>query len=256
MNLIDDQDDIAQLLDLFNEALHAAFKLAAELGAGHQGRQIQQVDLLILELIGNVFLHNPLGQTFRNGRLANAGLADEAGIVLLPPVENLDNALRLHLPAHNPVQAAAAGLPGQIQAVGIQELVLFVFRALALLLPAGGRRIGRKAVVLLAAEQLVEEGKCSGLAHVLAVVLFFLFLPHGQIAVRHLQVHQVIEGFLHFAVEPLHILVRQAHPLHNIVNGLQAHLLCAFQAVALAGGLSFLHFGHKNDRQIFLTSGT
>ena len=47
VHLINDKDDIAQLLDLLDQALHAAFKLAAELGAGHQSGQVQQIDFLI-----------------------------------------------------------------------------------------------------------------------------------------------------------------------------------------------------------------
>ena len=57
VDLVDDQDDVAQLLDLLNEALHPALKLAPELGARHQGGEVQQIDLLVLELVGDV----PLG---------------------------------------------------------------------------------------------------------------------------------------------------------------------------------------------------
>ena len=43
VDLVDDKDHVPGLADLLDEALHAAFKLAAELRARHQCRQIQQV---------------------------------------------------------------------------------------------------------------------------------------------------------------------------------------------------------------------
>ncbi|MPM82863.1 hypothetical protein SDC9_129925 [bioreactor metagenome] len=86
MYLVDHENNIAQLLDFFNEAFHAALKLASELGAGYKGGEVEQVNLLILQLIGNLALHNLHGKALGNGGLAYAGLADETGVVLLSAV--------------------------------------------------------------------------------------------------------------------------------------------------------------------------
>ena len=51
VDFVDDQDDVAALLDLADQALHAALKLAPELGAGHQRGQVQQENLFIPELV-------------------------------------------------------------------------------------------------------------------------------------------------------------------------------------------------------------
>jgi hypothetical protein len=51
VHLVDDEDDVALLAYLLDKALHAALELAAELGAGHEGREVQQVDLLVPQLI-------------------------------------------------------------------------------------------------------------------------------------------------------------------------------------------------------------
>ena len=48
VDLVNEQDHIAGGLDFRKQALDALFKLAAELGACHKGRQVQQVDLFIL----------------------------------------------------------------------------------------------------------------------------------------------------------------------------------------------------------------
>ena len=69
VDLVDDQDDVAQLLDLLDEALHPALKLAPELGARHQGGEVQQIDLLVQQLIGHVplgDLHGPGPRRWRS----------------------------------------------------------------------------------------------------------------------------------------------------------------------------------------------
>ena len=86
MHLVDDQDDIAQLADLFNEALHAAFELAAELRARDKRRQVKKIDLLASELKGHLARDDALGKSLGNGGLADARLADETGVVLLAAV--------------------------------------------------------------------------------------------------------------------------------------------------------------------------
>ena len=54
----------------------------AELGPGDQRRQVQQIDLLAAQLDGDGPRRDALGQPFGDGRLADARLADEAGVVL------------------------------------------------------------------------------------------------------------------------------------------------------------------------------
>ena len=102
---------LPQRLHLVDEALHPALKLAPELGPGHQSREIQEINLLIPELKGHLSLSNPLGQALGNGGLAHAGLANEAGVVLLAAVQDLDDPLRLRVPARPPGPAFPPG-PG------------------------------------------------------------------------------------------------------------------------------------------------
>ena len=61
VDLVDDKDDIAELFDLLDEALHAAFELAAELRTGNKGREIHQVDLFVLQLIGDILCRDASG---------------------------------------------------------------------------------------------------------------------------------------------------------------------------------------------------
>ena len=86
MHLVDHKDDIAELFDLVDQALHAAFKLAAELCARDQRGQIEQMHLFIPHLKRDAPLVDAHGKPFRDRGLAHARLADQTGIVLLAAV--------------------------------------------------------------------------------------------------------------------------------------------------------------------------
>ena len=86
VHLVDDKDDVAELFDLVDEALHAAFKLAPELRARDERGQVHQIDLLTLQLVGYFLVYDPLRQSLGNRRFADAGLTDQTRVILLPPV--------------------------------------------------------------------------------------------------------------------------------------------------------------------------
>ena len=255
VDLVDDQDDVAQLLDLLNEALHAAFKLAPELGARHQGGEVQQIDLLVQQLVGYVPLPDLLGQALGDGGLAHAGLADEAGVVLLTAVEDLDGALDLLVPADDLVQLALGGLLGQGDAVVLQKLPLGGLVALLVLVGAlvpAVVPLGRLVLGVLgpAAEQLVQEGEGGRLALVLLILL--------AVVTGHQALHALgsPEGGHHLIGQSLQVLVGDAHFLHHIFHGLDAHFLGALEAQPLTLGRAALHLLNEDDGYILVTSGT
>ena len=197
------------LTDLLDQALHTAFKLAPELGAGHQRRQIQQVDLLIPQLEGHLAGHDALGQTLGNGGLAHAGLADQAGVVLLAAVQDLHHPLDLLLPADDRVQLALPGPLAEIDAVAVQILVLFV----GLAAPCGvsSRPEGASdfsAGGLLLAEQAVQKREGGGLAAFLIIVAVVVLAsvmslsssaPPKACIISLLMILQILRGDAHLA---------------------------------------------------------
>ena len=134
MHLIDDQNDIALLADLLDESLHAAFKLASELRSGNKSRKVKQVDLLVAQLIRHLVHCYALCKALGHGGLADAGLADEAGIVLLAAVEYLNYPLKLLLTADHIIELARPCTVGEVDAVVIQKLFLRRSAALGLIL--------------------------------------------------------------------------------------------------------------------------
>ena len=251
VDLVDDQNNIAQRLDLLDQALHAALKLAAELGPRHHGGHIQQPNLLVLQLVGHIACGDLLGQTLGNGRLAHARLADETGVVFLPAVQDLDDPQRLALPAHHPVQLAVFGLGGEILGIKAEEFLLFrlLFRAFALLAGlAGGLRL------VLPEEFEQREGRRAGgsvfaVGVVLAAVL--RILGHAQLLQHTGQtVAQRLRG------QTVQILVLQAEFFQQVIDRLDAELLGALQAEPLVDGLSVFHFCDEDHCHILLAAGT
>ena len=141
VELVDEQDDVAALGDLLHHLLQALLELAAVLRAGDERREIQRVDLLALEQLGHVGVRDPLGEALDHGGLADARLADEHGVVLRAPREDLHDPLDLGLAADDGVELAVGGELREVAA----ELVEQLRGLLALALRTGGRRHPRPA---------------------------------------------------------------------------------------------------------------
>ena len=105
-------------------------------------------------------LDDPLGQSLDDGRLADAGLADQHRVVLGPAREHLDHAADLLVAADHRVELALAGQRGQVAAVLLQRLVL-VFRVLVghpLPSPNGGEHL----VDLVPGDPVLSEDPAGG----------------------------------------------------------------------------------------------
>ena len=254
VDLVDDQDDVAALADLLDEALHPALKLAPELGPGYQGGEVQKEYLLVPELEGHVAIGDPLGQALGDGGLAHAGLTDEAGVVLLPAVEDLDHPLDLLFPAHQVVQLTLPGPLGQVDAVAVQVLALGRLLALVpLALLAGVVAPPCVAVgsggVFPVVEEAVEEGEGGGLAVLLVPV--GLVIPLGDQALHGFR---SAEGLHHLVVDGLQIIIGDAHAAHHIVHLGQPQVLGALQAEALVDSLPVLELRDEHDGHAFFAS--
>ena len=125
MQLVDEEDHVAfRFLDLFNDCLEPVFEFSAVLRAGDHGAEIERYDALVLKAFRNVPLDDPPGQTFDDGRLADARLADQHRIVLRPARQDLNDAPDLLVPSDHRIELAAARQRRQIARVSFQGLVL------------------------------------------------------------------------------------------------------------------------------------
>ena len=124
VQLIDEQDDLAfRFADLFQHRLEPLFKFAPVFGTGNQGAHIQGKDRPVLQTLRHISPDDSLGQSFGNGRLAHARLANEHRIVLGFPGQNPHHIADFGIPADHRIQLLAAGPLHQIGAVFLQSVI-------------------------------------------------------------------------------------------------------------------------------------
>src|SRR5690606_14050534 len=113
VDLVDEEDDVAAVLQLFHHGLQALFEFAAELGAGDHAGEIEREDFGAAQLFGNVELGlavarlvNLEGQPLGQGGLPYAGFAHEQRVVLAAAAEYLHHAAQLGHAAYQRVDLA------------------------------------------------------------------------------------------------------------------------------------------------------
>src|SRR3954471_21221280 len=109
VQLVDEHDDVRVLGQFLHDRLEALFELAAVLGAGDDQRDVEGEDALVGEEVRHVAIDDLLREAFHDGRLADARLADQDGVVLGAPAEHLLDALDLDGPADQRVELVLHG---------------------------------------------------------------------------------------------------------------------------------------------------
>ena len=82
--------------------------------------------MLVAQPLGHVPVHNALGQPFDDGRLADARLPDQHGVVLGPSRQHLHHPADLLVPADHRVDLALASHVRQVAGEPLQRLVLLL----------------------------------------------------------------------------------------------------------------------------------
>ena len=255
MHFVDDKDDVAHLADLLDEALHAALKLAAELRARDERGQVKKINLLASQLERHVARDDALGEALGNGRLADARLTDQAGVVLLAAVQNLDDAFDLLLAADDRVELAVACALGEIDAVGVEEFVLAPLFDL-LVAARALRLLGLVAILCvvrggISAEKAAQERERGGLA-VLVLVIGVRIVGVGQT----FEVFRAAESAHHFIGDIVKVLIRDAHAAHHLVHLRQSEIFRALEAKSFVDVLPVFLTGDEHNGDILFTSGT
>ena len=107
VQLVDERDDLpVGLVDLLEHGLQPLLELAAVLGAGDERREVERDELLVLERLGDVARDDALREPLDDGGLADAGLADEHGVVLGAAGEHLADAADLGVAPDHRVELA------------------------------------------------------------------------------------------------------------------------------------------------------
>ena len=112
------------VLDLGEDGLQPLLELTAVLRARDHRAEVERDQPLVLQRLGHVALDDALGEPLDDGGLADAGLADEHGVVLRTAGQHLHDAADLLVPADDRVELALAGGGGEVGAELLQRLVL------------------------------------------------------------------------------------------------------------------------------------
>ena len=116
VQLVDEQDDVAAGVDLLEDLLQALLEVTAVAAAGHQRTEVEGVELLVLERLGDLAVHDGLRQALDDGGLADTGLADQHRVVLGAAAQHLHDPLDFLLAADDRVELALHGGGGQVAA--------------------------------------------------------------------------------------------------------------------------------------------
>ena len=112
VQLVDEQDDLALGLgDLLEHGLQPVLELAAVLRAGDQRADVERDHAPVAQRLGHVAGDDALGEALDDRGLADAGLADQHGVVLGAAREHLDHAADLVVAADHRVELALLGAP-------------------------------------------------------------------------------------------------------------------------------------------------
>ena len=130
VQLVDKEDDVLALFDLVDRVLDAILEFAAVLGARDHAGEVAQV-------LRHLAVSDLQRQTFGNRGLADAGLTDQAGVVLGTAGKDLDDTAYLFIPADNGIDLAVLRRLGQIAREAVERLTVAVTGRSAVVLKTG-----------------------------------------------------------------------------------------------------------------------
>ena len=168
VHLVNEEEDLAfGVADFVENGLEPLLELAAVLGPGHQRAQVERDQTLVFQDCGHVAVDDALGQALGDSGLADAGFADEDGVVLGAAAEDLHDAADFLIAADDGIEVTFAGFGGQVATVFCQGFILG-FGGLAgdaLAAAHGGQALHNGVVVDAVALQQLADGTVSGRGH-------------------------------------------------------------------------------------------
>ena len=109
VQLVDEEDDVAAgALDLVEDALDAAFELAAIFRPGDERAERERQHALLPQRLRHVAARDALREPFDDRGLADTGLADEHRVVLAAPRQDRDHPLDLVVASDHRVELVLA----------------------------------------------------------------------------------------------------------------------------------------------------
>src|SRR6266851_5416446 len=147
MQLVNEDDGILRFHQLFHDGLQALFELAAILSAGDDQGKIESQNALICQERRDFAIGDALRQSFDDGSLTYARLANQYWVVLGAAAEDLKHALQFAFTSHQRIELGVPRGLGQVTGKLTQQGKFALMLRLSFFL-AGTRQFladGRKA---------------------------------------------------------------------------------------------------------------
>ena len=109
MDLIDKQNTVSILFQLFQQRLKAFLKITAIFGASQQRADIQGVKGAISHDFRHITLDDTPGEPFSNGGFTDTRLSHQQRVVFSATAQYLNGALQLFVPANERINSAHSG---------------------------------------------------------------------------------------------------------------------------------------------------
>ena len=107
--------------------MRTAFKRSsnspAKIGPGNQRAHVERDDFFVFQAFRYIAADDPLCEAFDDCGFADTGLADQDGIVLGAPRENLNDTADLFIASNNRIEFALRGELGQVAPVSFESFV-------------------------------------------------------------------------------------------------------------------------------------
>ena len=126
VDLVDEHDRAGIGLELLDHLLEALLEVAAIARAGEQRAHVEREHGRVLEHVRDLAVHDAPGQALGDRGLADAGVADEQRIVLLPAAQHLDGAVDLGVAPDQRIDPALARLLVEVDAIGLERVALLL----------------------------------------------------------------------------------------------------------------------------------
>ena len=132
VDLVDEHDGAGIGLDLAHHGLEPLLEIAAVAGSGEESAHVELEDGGVGQHLRHVAHDDAAREALGDGRLADAGIADEERVVLLPAAQHLDGTLDLGAAPDQRIDAAGARLLIQVDAIDLERIgaALLVLAAL------------------------------------------------------------------------------------------------------------------------------
>ena len=108
--------------DLLQHGFQTLFEFATVFCSGDQRAHVERDQFLLLESFRHIAAHNPVGETFHNGGLSDAGFSDQNRIVFRSARKDLNGPADLVIPSDHGVELVLRGGRGQVASVLFEGL--------------------------------------------------------------------------------------------------------------------------------------